>query len=118
VPRATFSANPKTGTGPIYLSSLRASAPLREENLLFQRKMRISRGGAEKFKCRAVENRDLGFLPCFAKARSYISRREVKVFGVEIFLYEWALIAKILGDREISKTKIIYFFKRPRFCVC
>jgi hypothetical protein len=53
-----------------------------------------------------------------AKARSYISRREVKVFGVEIFLYEWSLTAKPLPDHEISNVKIIYFSKRPRFSVC
>jgi hypothetical protein len=53
-----------------------------------------------------------------AKHRAYISRREVKVFGVKIFLYEWALTAKVLCGREISKPKIIYFSKRPRFCVC
>ncbi len=49
-----------------------------------------------------------------APARRYrasISRREVKVFGLEIFLYEWALTAKGLSDHEISITKIIYFSK-------
>jgi hypothetical protein len=48
---------------------------------------------------------------CFAKARAYISRREVKVFGVEIFLYEWTLTAKRLCNRQISKLKIFYFSK-------
>jgi hypothetical protein len=43
--------------------------------------------------------------------RAYISRREVKVFGVEIFLYEWILTAKFLCGQEISKVKIIYFSK-------
>jgi hypothetical protein len=33
------------------------------------------------------------------EASAYISRRGVKVFKAKIFLYEWALTAKVLRDR-------------------
>jgi hypothetical protein len=50
--------------------------------------------------------------------RPYISRRQVKVFGFEIFLYEWVLTRKILCNNGLSKVKIIYFSKPPPFSVC
>jgi hypothetical protein len=53
-----------------------------------------------------------------AKHHAYISRREVKVFGVKILLYEWVLTRKIFCGQEIAKVKIIYFSKRPPFSVC
>jgi hypothetical protein len=36
-----------------------------------------------------------------AKARAYISRAEVKVFGVKIFLNEWTLTHNILCHNKI-----------------
>ncbi len=66
----------------------------------------------------AIHFRSIPSLNDRAESNAYISRREVKVFGVEIFLYEWALTAKFLCDHWLSKLKIIYFSKRPLFCVC
>jgi hypothetical protein len=54
----------------------------------FLRKIHSSRRGAEEIKCQTSRKPGSSFLPRFSKARSYISRREVKVFGAEIFLYE------------------------------
>jgi hypothetical protein len=68
--------------------------------------------------CLTRENAKLAGKYLIAKHRAYISRREVKVFGVKIFLYEWALTRKILSGQGITKMKIIYFSKRPPFSVC
>jgi hypothetical protein len=60
---------------------------------------------------RAISNCESSRCACFAKHTAYISRREVKVFRAKIFLYEWALTAKIMAGNRLSKMKIIYFSK-------